>query len=60
MALLGHHVAVEFFGREFSPQTPAEHVMVFGATALAVVLMAYGLFAVVRDLLRWRRRRVTK
>jgi hypothetical protein len=57
MVLWAHHVAVEVFGREYSPETPLEHVMAFGVTGLLVGLMAYGAYAGLRDLLRWRRRR---
>jgi hypothetical protein len=60
MALWAHHVAVEFFGREFSPETPLEHVMVFGITGVALGLMIYGACAAVRDLRRWRRGQVTR
>jgi hypothetical protein len=57
MGLLGHHIAVEIFGREFAPQTPLEHVLAFGGTALVLALTGYGAYAAVRDLLRaWRRR----
>jgi hypothetical protein len=55
MLLLGHHVAVELFGREFSPETPLEHAVAFGLTGLFLALTAYGAYAAVRDLRRrWR------
>jgi hypothetical protein len=57
MGLWAHHIAVEVFGREFSPETPLEHVMVFGISGVALGLMFYGAWAVVRDWRRWRRRR---
>ena len=57
MPLFGHHIGVEFFGHEFSPETPMEHVMVFGITAVVFALMAYGAYAALRDLSRWRQRR---
>ena len=33
MFLFAHHMAVEFFGREFAPQTPLEHVCAFGGVS---------------------------
>jgi hypothetical protein len=60
MLLFGHHMGgylqVEIMGREF-PDGPTEHALAFGVGALALCLMAYGGYALVRDLLRWRRRR---
>jgi hypothetical protein len=56
MGLWAHHIAVELYGREFSPETPLEHVMVFGITAVVLGLMFYGAWAAVRDLRRWRQR----
>jgi hypothetical protein len=53
MALWAHHVAVELFGREFSPETPLEHVLAFGATGVLLALLVYGAYAGVRDLRRW-------
>jgi hypothetical protein len=55
MILFGHHIAVELFGREFSPETPMEHALVFGATGLFLGLVVYGTYAAVRDLRRWFR-----
>jgi hypothetical protein len=52
MILFGHHVAVEIFGQEFAPQTPLEHMVVFGLTGLLLALMSYGAYAAVRDLRR--------
>jgi hypothetical protein len=57
MALFAHHVAVEFFGREYSPQTPLEHVLAFGLTGIVLALTAYGAYACFRDVRRWLRRR---
>jgi hypothetical protein len=61
MPLFGHHAEgyfeIEIMGKPF-PDGPTEHVLAFGFTAVALVLMAYGAFAAVRDLLRWRKRRV--
>jgi hypothetical protein len=50
-------MAVEILGREFSPETPMEHALVFGATGLVLGLMIYGAYALVRDISRWRQRR---
>jgi hypothetical protein len=55
MGLFAHHIAVEIFGREFSPETPLEHVMVFGLTGVVFALAVYGLYAGARDWKRWRR-----
>jgi hypothetical protein len=57
MGLFAHHIGVEILGREFSPETPMEHAMVFGATGLVLGLMIYGAYALVRDISRWRQRR---
>jgi hypothetical protein len=63
MPLFGHHtqgyLEVEIMGHPF-PDGPTEHALAFGGTALSLVLMLYGLFAIVRDLVRWRRRRTAK
>lgn len=53
MSLFAHHVGVEFFGHEFAPETPMEHVMAFGITGVFLALVAYGAYAGVRDLRRW-------
>jgi hypothetical protein len=42
MILFAHHVAVELFGREFSPRTPLEHICAFGGVGLILALAAYG------------------
>ncbi|MBL8794668.1 MAG: hypothetical protein JNM56_12245 [Planctomycetia bacterium] len=55
MNLLAHHFGVELFGREFSPETPMEHVVTFGVTGLMLSLMVYGAYAAARDFRRWRR-----
>ncbi len=63
LPLLGHHLhgyfAVEILGREF-PDGPTEHAIAFGGTAVVLVLTLYGLYAMVRDVIRWRRRRAVK
>jgi hypothetical protein len=59
MILLAHH-AKSWFGVEFEvngepfPDGMFDHALVLAAA----VLMAYGLFALVRDALRWRRWRM--
>lgn len=42
MFLFAHHVAVELFGREFSPHTPLEHVCAFAVVGTILGLAAYG------------------
>jgi hypothetical protein len=57
MMVIAHHIGVEILGREFSPETPAEHALVFGITGIMLALMLYGAYAAVRDLRRWRQAR---
>jgi hypothetical protein len=63
MPLFGHHtqgfLEVEIMGHPF-PDGPTEHTLAFGVSAVALVLMLYGLYALVRDVFRWRRRRTSK
>lgn len=42
MLMFAHHVAVELFGREFSPQGVVQHVCVFAALGLILATSAYG------------------
>jgi hypothetical protein len=42
MVLLAHHVAVELFGREYSPRTPLEHACAFAVVGTILALAAYG------------------
>ncbi len=42
MFLFAHHMAVELFGREFSPHGTLEHVCAFGVVGLVLSLSAYG------------------
>jgi len=60
MHLFGHHTEgyfeMEILGKPF-PDGPTEHAIAWGVSTVALLLMAYGLFAAVRDLLRWRKRR---
>jgi hypothetical protein len=57
MILFGHHIGVEILGREFSPETPTEHAVVFAITGVMLALMVYGAYAAVRDFRRWRQSR---
>lgn len=42
MTPIAHHMAVEFFGREFAPHTTLEHVCTFAALGTVLALAAYG------------------
>jgi hypothetical protein len=59
MPLFAHHadafLEIEVMGRKF-PDGMTEHALAFGVAALALALLAYGAFAAVRDLRRWRRK----
>jgi hypothetical protein len=55
--LFAHHVAVELFGREFSPHTTFEHVCAFGGVGLILALAAYGGWTLVVKLLAAQRTR---
>ncbi|HEV3261270.1 MAG TPA: hypothetical protein VG013_30735 [Gemmataceae bacterium] len=56
MHLWAHHfVELEIMGRRM-PVGAAEHAVAFAAAGVAFLLMAYGAYAGLRDLLRWRRR----
>ena len=57
MGLFAHHMAVEILGNEYSPETPMEHVMVFGIAAIILGLVVYGAVALTRDVARWLRGR---
>jgi len=58
--VFGHHTEgyfqIEIMGKDF-PDGPTEHAIAFGVSGVALLLMAYGAYAFVRDLFRWRRRR---
>src|SRR5262245_45349347 len=58
--LFAHHahgfLEIEVMGREF-PDGPTEHILVAVVAVVVLSLMAYGAFAAVRDLWRWRRQR---
>ena len=60
MPLFGHHmktygIEIEINGRTF-PDGAFDHAVFFGA----VLLAAYGAFALIRDGLRWRRKRLAR
>ena len=55
MTMFAHHIGVEILGREFSPETPAEHALAFGLGGLLLALLVYGGYAAARDLGRWWR-----
>jgi hypothetical protein len=63
LPLFGHHMEgylqVEVMGREF-PDGPTEHVVALAVTVLGLGLMLYGLYSLVRDVLRWRQRRAVQ
>ncbi len=42
MIPFAHHVAVELFGREFSPHTTFEHLCTFGAVGTVFALAVFG------------------
>jgi hypothetical protein len=60
-SLLAHHAEaffkVEIAGRDY-PDGMTEHVIFAGVMISALVLMSYGLYAGVRDYMRWKRRPV--
>jgi hypothetical protein len=57
MPLFAHHMAVEIFGREYSPRTPLEHVVAFGSVGIVLALAAYGAWTLAAKVLRIRSRR---
>jgi hypothetical protein len=46
MILFAHHVAVELFGREYSPHTPFEHVCAFTVVGLILLTSAVGTWTI--------------
>jgi hypothetical protein len=60
-SLFAHHAesyfAIEIAGRDF-PDGPTEHVIGAAIAISVLVFMSYGIYAGVRDFLRWRRRPV--
>lgn len=58
MFLLAHHVAVELFGREFSPRTPLEHLCAFAFAGTLFALAGYGGFTLVGKVREFGRRKL--
>ena len=60
MSLFAHHAdaffQIEINGQPF-PSGMTEHTIAFGLTAVAAALVAYGAYAALRDLLKWRQRK---
>jgi hypothetical protein len=50
MFVFAHHMAVELFGREFSPQGVLEHVCAFGVIGFLFATSAYGTWALATKL----------
>ena len=61
MIVFGHHThgyfEMEILGRPF-PDGPSEHALAAGLLGVALALMVYGVYAGLRDLRRWRQRRL--
>jgi hypothetical protein len=59
MALFGHHmkgiIDLEIMGYELTPDGPTEHAIALAIVAVMTVLMGYGAYALIRDVVRWRR-----
>ncbi len=64
MHLFGHHATgylemlgldIEVNGRDF-PDGATEHVVALVVLVAVVVFMSYGIFAMIRDFIRWRQR----
>jgi len=53
--VLAHHVAVELFGREYSPQTVLDHVCAFTVVGLILATSAYGTWTIAARLAAGRR-----
>ncbi|MHC5540583.1 hypothetical protein ACYOEI_20370 [Singulisphaera rosea] len=51
MLLFAHHMGVELFGREYSPQTTFEHICVFAVLALLMTTSAVGTWTIASKLL---------
>jgi len=48
MIPFAHHVAVELFGREFSPHTTLEHICAFLAVGTVFALAGFGAWTLAR------------
>jgi hypothetical protein len=59
LRLFAHHAEaffkVEINGRDY-PDGMTEHVVMAGVAITVLVFMSYGIYAGVRDFLRWKRR----
>lgn len=59
MSLFGHHTKawldIEILGHDLTPETATEHTVAGALLVLGVVLMLYGAYALVRDLIRRRK-----
>lgn len=53
--VLAHHVAVELFGREYSPQTVLDHICAFTVVGLILATSAYGTWTLAAKLVEGRR-----
>jgi hypothetical protein len=62
LSLFAHHAEaflnVEINGRDY-PDGMTEHAIAIAIGVIVLALMGYGLYAGVRDLLRWRRQPAT-
>jgi len=60
MSLFAHHmksiIDIEIMGYELTPDGPTEHAIAAAIVGVMAILMAYGLYAMIRDVVRWRRR----
>ena len=58
-SLFAHHTeaffSIEFNGRDY-PNGMTEHVIMAGVAITVLVFMSYGIYAGVRDFLRWKRK----
>ena len=61
LSLFAHHAEaffkIEINGRDY-PDGMTEHVIFAAVAITGLVLMSYGIYAGVRDVLRWKRRPV--
>jgi hypothetical protein len=60
MSLFAHHmkgfIDLEIMGYELTPEGTTEHIIAAAIVGVMAVLMAYGAYALIRDMIRWRRR----
>jgi hypothetical protein len=63
MSLFAHHmkgfIDIEIMGYELTPDGPTEHIIAAAVVGVMAILMSYGLYAMIRDVVRWRRRATT-